>query len=582
MRPYESHPRPEARRTRSARLGRGAGSRARPRTRSSSDVRATAVNRADLLQSQGKYPPPPGASEILGLEAAGEVEGTGERVFFLLAGGGYAEKVAVPRAMLMPIPPALSFEEAAAIPEAWFTAYLNLFQEGGLKAGERVLVHAAASGVGTAAIQLAKRAGASVVATARSAKKCVALVALGADLAVDTSREEFLSRIEQTFGKESVDLVLDPWAARSSRRTSRRSAAEDASSSSRAWPGRRREIDLRIVLVKRLRIIGSTLRSRPLDGEDRPDGRVREGRPARLRATARSSPWSTGASRSPRPPRPTAGWPRTRTWARSCSSRTETWRRFRPTRARSSSTSTARSSTPTRRSTSRSAPSSTRSAVRPSRATRRAGWSATASRCSSRRPWARRTSPKACGSSASATRESGSKSTRLLPGADARHAEALRGGHPPRDRLQQAGPLHAAAPRVGSASRAASASSRGPDDGFPPKPAPHMVFMALATMARPGAETRCSSGDMPIDVATARAAELSDHRTSERQRDTRRARSVFSDADRRKSRRALCRCSCPRRIRAMSKLRFDHRLSPARCASSTRAPCGCGRRCCRR
>src|ERR1035438_6844131 len=173
-------------------------------------VRATAVNRADLLQSQGKYPPPPGASEILGLEAAGEVEGTGERVFFLLAGGGYAEKVAVPRSMLMTIPRSLSFAEAAAIPEAWFTAYLNLFQEGGLKAGERVLVHAAASGVGTAAIQLAKRAGASVVATARSAKKCVALVALGADLAVDTSREEFLSRIEQTFGKESVDLVLDP------------------------------------------------------------------------------------------------------------------------------------------------------------------------------------------------------------------------------------------------------------------------------------------------------------------------------------------------------------------------------------
>jgi tumor protein p53-inducible protein 3 len=227
-------------------------------------VRATAVNRADLLQAQGKYPPPPGASEILGLEAAGEVEGTGERVFFLLAGGGYAEKVAVPRSMLMPIPRSLSFAEAAAIPEAWFTAYLNLFQEGGLKAAERVLVHAAASGVGTAAIQLAKRAGASVVATARSAKKCVALVALGADLAVDTSREEFLSRIEQTFGKESVDLVLDPVGGPlfAPNLKALRRGGRVVLIASMAGPSA--EIDLRIVLAKRLRIIGSTLRSRPV------------------------------------------------------------------------------------------------------------------------------------------------------------------------------------------------------------------------------------------------------------------------------------------------------------------------------
>jgi tumor protein p53-inducible protein 3 len=228
-------------------------------------VRATAVNRADLLQSQGKYPPPPGASEILGLEAAGELEGTGERVFFLLAGGGYAEKVAVSRSMLMPIPRRLSFAEAAAIPEAWFTAYLNLFEEGGLKAGERVLVHAAASGVGTAAIQLAKRAGASVVATARSAEKCVALLALGADLAVDTSRQEFLSLIEQTFGKESVDLVLDsvggPLLAPNLRALRRGGRVVLIAS----MAGRSAEIDLRVVLTNRLRIIGSTLRSRSLE-----------------------------------------------------------------------------------------------------------------------------------------------------------------------------------------------------------------------------------------------------------------------------------------------------------------------------
>jgi putative PIG3 family NAD(P)H quinone oxidoreductase len=228
-------------------------------------VHATAVNRADLLQAQGNYPPPPGASEILGLEAAGEVDGTGERVFFLLPGGGYAERVAVPRSMLMAIPRRLSFAEAAAIPEAWFTAYLNLFQEGGLKAGERVCVHAAASGVGTAAIQLAKRAGASVVATARSAEKCGALLALGADLAVDTSRQEFLSRIEQTFGKESVDLVLDSVGGPLVAPNLRALRGGGRIVLIAAMAGRSAEIDLRVLLANRLRIIGSTLRSRPLE-----------------------------------------------------------------------------------------------------------------------------------------------------------------------------------------------------------------------------------------------------------------------------------------------------------------------------
>lgn len=228
-------------------------------------VRATAVNRADLLQAEGKYPPPPGAPEILGLEAAGEVEGTGEKVFFLLSGGGYAERVAVPSAMLMPVPARLSLAEAAAIPEAWFTAYLNLFHEGGLRAGERLLVHAAASGVGTAAIQLAKRAGCSVVATARSEKKCEALSALGADLVVDTSRQEFLSRIEAKFGKESVDLVLDSVGGPlfSPNIRSLRRGGRIVLIASMAGPGA--EIDLRAVLSKRLRIIGSTLRARPLE-----------------------------------------------------------------------------------------------------------------------------------------------------------------------------------------------------------------------------------------------------------------------------------------------------------------------------
>jgi putative PIG3 family NAD(P)H quinone oxidoreductase len=227
-------------------------------------VRATAVNRADLLQAAGKYPPPPGESELLGLEAAGVVEGTGERVFFLLPGGGYAEKVAVPRSMLMPIPDRLSFEEAAAVPEAWFTAYLNLFREGALAAGEVVLIHAAGSGVGTAAIQLAKQAGARVAATVRSAAKAGALEALGADLVVDTTARDFAEAVEERFGKASVGLVLDPVGGVTLAGNVRLLARGGRLVLIATMGGGAAELDLRAVLTKRLRIVGSTLRARPL------------------------------------------------------------------------------------------------------------------------------------------------------------------------------------------------------------------------------------------------------------------------------------------------------------------------------
>ena len=227
-------------------------------------VRATAVNRADLLQAAGKYPPPAGESEILGLEAAGLVDGTDERVCFLLPGGGYAERVAVPRGMLMPIPAGLSFEEAAAIPEAWFTAYLNLFREGALAAGEVVLLHAAASGVGTAAIQLAKDAGASVVATVRSAAKIETLTALGADLVVDTTARDFADAIEERFGKSSVGLVLDPVGGTTLARNVRVMARCGRLVLIATMGGAAAELDLRALLSKRLRLVGSTLRSRAL------------------------------------------------------------------------------------------------------------------------------------------------------------------------------------------------------------------------------------------------------------------------------------------------------------------------------
>jgi tumor protein p53-inducible protein 3 len=230
------------------------------------NVRATAVNRADLLQAAGKYPPPPGASEILGLEAAGTVDGTGERVLFLLPGGGYAEQVAVPRGMLMPVPERLSFEEAAAIPEAWLTAYLNLFVEGGLGGApeERALLHAAASGVGTAALQLLRRKGIPSAATTRSASKLASLRDLGAALAVDTSAEDFAAAVEGAFGRDSIDLVLDPVGGPFLERNLRVLKRGGRLVLIAMMGGRAGPIDLRVVLGKRLRIVGSTLRSRPL------------------------------------------------------------------------------------------------------------------------------------------------------------------------------------------------------------------------------------------------------------------------------------------------------------------------------
>lgn len=144
------------------------------------DIHATALNRADLLQRAGKYPPPPGAPEILGLELAGVISSvgssvsewkTGDRVCALVAGGGYAEKIAVHHRLLMPIPAAWNFETAAAMPEAFYTAFVNLFMEGRLREGETVLVHGGASGVGTSAIQLARESGCRVLATAGSSPR---------------------------------------------------------------------------------------------------------------------------------------------------------------------------------------------------------------------------------------------------------------------------------------------------------------------------------------------------------------------------------------------------------------------------
>ena len=185
-------------------------------------VKATALNRADLLQRIGKYPPPPGASPILGLEMSGVVERVGEgvsgwapgdRVCALLPGGGYAEKAVIPAGMAIRIPNRMSFEEAAAIPEVFLTAYLNLFVLGGLAAGETVLIHAGASGVGTAAIQLAREAGSSVVATAGAEEKLCMCLSLGAMDAVNYKSESFADRVLAATNGEGAHIILDPVGA---------------------------------------------------------------------------------------------------------------------------------------------------------------------------------------------------------------------------------------------------------------------------------------------------------------------------------------------------------------------------------
>jgi putative PIG3 family NAD(P)H quinone oxidoreductase len=234
-------------------------------------VVATAVNRADLLQRQGLYPPPPGASPILGLECAGEVvefgsevEGwrTGERAMALLSGGGYAEQVVVPAECAMRIPDALSFHEAAATPEAFLTVFLNVFQLGALAPGGSVLVHGGGSGIGTATIALVGEAGGRVFVTAGSEEKCARCLALGATLAVNYRTQNFAAEVRKASDGKGVDLVLDSIGAPY--------LADNLASLSIGgrllmiglMGGAKAEIGLGEILLRRLQLIGSTLRTR--------------------------------------------------------------------------------------------------------------------------------------------------------------------------------------------------------------------------------------------------------------------------------------------------------------------------------
>lgn len=235
------------------------------------NVRATAINRADLMQAQGMYPPPPGASEILGLEMAGEIAAVGvnvkdwaegDRVCALLSGGGYAQQVNIHQDMLLRVPDDWSFEQGAAIPEVWLTAFLNMFIEGSLQEGESILIHAGGSGVGTAAIQLAKAANVTAYATAGAEHKLAACRELGAALAINYKTQDFAEEILKV--SDGVDVVLCPVGADNFERNLKLLKRFGRYVSIGLLSGGNTKLNLGLLLMKRLTLVGSTLRSRPL------------------------------------------------------------------------------------------------------------------------------------------------------------------------------------------------------------------------------------------------------------------------------------------------------------------------------
>lgn len=219
-------------------------------------VEAAGVNRPDLLQRIGKYPPPPGITDTPGLEVAGEIVGTGEKICALVAGGGYAEYAVVPKGQYLPIPQGLSMIEAAALPETVFTVWNNLFVRGALKPGENVLIHGGASGIGTTAIQMAKAHGARVIVTAGNDDKCAACIKLGADLAINYKTQDFNTLLTD------IDVVLDMVGGDYVPKNLQVLRDGGRHVNIATLNGHKVEIDIRMVMQKRLVLTGSTLRNR--------------------------------------------------------------------------------------------------------------------------------------------------------------------------------------------------------------------------------------------------------------------------------------------------------------------------------
>jgi NADPH:quinone reductase len=234
-------------------------------------VEAAGINRPDVFQRQGHYPPPPGAPDILGLEVAGTVVALGagaarhrigDKVLALLPGGGYAEYARVHESNALPVPAGLSMVEAGAIPETFFTVWTNVFDSGGLKAGETLLVHGGTSGIGTTAIMLAKAFGAQVVATAGSPDKCAACSALGADFAIDYRSQDFVTETLKATEQKGADIILDMVGGDYVARNYAAAAFRGRIVQIATLNGVRATIDLRLLMQKRLVHTGSTLRPR--------------------------------------------------------------------------------------------------------------------------------------------------------------------------------------------------------------------------------------------------------------------------------------------------------------------------------
>jgi len=237
-------------------------------------VAAAGINAPDVLQRKGAYPPPKGVSDIPGLEIAGKVVAVGDgagdwnvgdSLCALVAGGGYAEYCTVPAPQCLPISGNLGMAEAAALPETFFTVWTNVFERGALKAGESLLVHGGAGGIGTAAIQMASRIGARVLATAGTDEKCAACERLGAERAINYRTEDFVAVVKEATGGKGVDVILDMIGGDYVARNIAALAADGRLVYIAFRDGARVEIDLMPVMLKRLTVTGSTLRIRPVE-----------------------------------------------------------------------------------------------------------------------------------------------------------------------------------------------------------------------------------------------------------------------------------------------------------------------------
>jgi putative PIG3 family NAD(P)H quinone oxidoreductase len=236
-------------------------------------VAAAGVNRPDVFQRRGRYPPPPGASDIPGLEVAGTIEqlgvgvrefSVGDAVCALVAGGGYAEYCTAPAAQCLPVPRGMEFVAAAAIPETFFTVWTNVFERGRLQANETLLVHGGSSGIGTTAIQIAHARGARVFATAGSAEKCAACERLGAARAINYRDEDFVAVVRELTEGRGVDVVLDMVGGDYFARNVEVLAIEGRLVEIATLQGVKAELNIQIIMQRRLTITGSTLRARPI------------------------------------------------------------------------------------------------------------------------------------------------------------------------------------------------------------------------------------------------------------------------------------------------------------------------------